>query len=120
MRHGHNTNHSNLEYATLFNLLDNYIPLVLSIYSITFKVNNFQIFQGCFHSFHIECLNGATGCPLCLEFLKGKVQELGHIAKNAILNPSKQGNDNDEEENDDQSDNNDESEDKQNLVKFLA
>ena len=30
-----------IEYGTLFNLLDNYIPLVLSIYSITFKLNNF-------------------------------------------------------------------------------
>ena len=28
------------EYGTLFNLLDNYIPLVLSIYSISFKLNN--------------------------------------------------------------------------------
>jgi len=31
----------NLEYGTLFNLLDNYIPLVLSIYSISFKLNNY-------------------------------------------------------------------------------
>ena len=30
-----------LEYGTLLNLLDNYIPLVLSIYSISFKLNNF-------------------------------------------------------------------------------
>ena len=30
------------EYGTLFNLLDNYIPLVLSIYSISFKLNNFS------------------------------------------------------------------------------
>ena len=32
----------NLEYGTLFNLLDNYIPLVLSIYSISFKLNDFS------------------------------------------------------------------------------
>ena len=31
-----------LEYGTLLNLLDNYIPLVLSIYSISFKLNNFS------------------------------------------------------------------------------
>ena len=31
-----------LEYGTLFNLLDSYIPLVLSIYSISFKLNNFS------------------------------------------------------------------------------
>ena len=30
------------EYGTLFNLLDNYIPLVLSIYSISFKLNLFS------------------------------------------------------------------------------
>ena len=30
------------EYGTLFNLLDNYIPLVLSIYSISFKLNYFS------------------------------------------------------------------------------
>ena len=30
-----------IEYGTLFNLLDNYIPLVPSIYSITFKLNDF-------------------------------------------------------------------------------
>lgn len=30
------------EFGTLFNLLDNYIPLVLSIYSISFKLNHFS------------------------------------------------------------------------------
>ena len=30
------------EYGTLFNLLDNYIPLVLAIYSISFKLNHFS------------------------------------------------------------------------------
>ena len=30
------------EYGTLFNLLDNYMPLVLSIYSNSFKLNNFS------------------------------------------------------------------------------
>ena len=30
-----------LQYGTLINLLDNYLPLVLSIYTITFKKNNF-------------------------------------------------------------------------------
>ncbi len=30
-----------MEYQTLLNLLDNYLPLVLSIYSVTFKLNNF-------------------------------------------------------------------------------
>ena len=31
-----------IEYQTLLNLLDNYLPLVLSIYSVTFKLNNFS------------------------------------------------------------------------------
>ena len=31
-----------VEYGTLYNLLDNYIPLVLSTYSISFKLNNFS------------------------------------------------------------------------------
>ena len=31
-----------LEYRTLLNLIDNYLPLVLSIYSVTYKLNNFQ------------------------------------------------------------------------------
>ena len=30
------------QYGTLINLLDNYIPLVLSIYSISFKLNHFS------------------------------------------------------------------------------
>ena len=30
----------NLQYGTLINLLDNYLPLVLTIYSVTFKSNN--------------------------------------------------------------------------------
>ena len=36
-----------VEYGTLYNLLDNYIPLVLSIYSIYLKLNNFsEYFRG--------------------------------------------------------------------------
>ncbi len=30
----------NIQYGTLLNLLDNYLPLVLTIYSVTFKSNN--------------------------------------------------------------------------------
>jgi len=30
-----------IEYRTLLNLLDNYLPLVLTIYTVTFKLNNF-------------------------------------------------------------------------------
>ncbi|XP_028515844.1 uncharacterized protein LOC114575348 [Exaiptasia diaphana] len=36
-----------LEYRTLLNLLDNYLPLILTIYSVTFKLNNFnEYFNG--------------------------------------------------------------------------
>ena len=44
--------------------------------------------HGCFHSFHDVCLNGSTSCPLCKEFLKKKVKELGETAKKAILHPA--------------------------------
>ena len=33
-----------VQFLTLFNLLDSYIPLVLSIYSIAFKCNKFELF----------------------------------------------------------------------------
>ena len=36
-----------IEYRTLLNLLDNYLPLVLTIYTVTFKLNNFtEYFHG--------------------------------------------------------------------------
>ena len=35
------TNSKTLQYVALLNLLDNYLPLVLSIYTITFKRNDF-------------------------------------------------------------------------------
>ena len=34
-------NSKDLQYTTLHNLLDNYLPLVLSIYTLTFKRNDF-------------------------------------------------------------------------------
>ncbi len=54
-------------------------------------VNNpnesWQLFQGCWHSFHKRCLNGTSCCPLCKKLLTHKVQELGLVAKEAILYP---------------------------------
>ena len=35
----------NIEYLTLLNLLDNYVPLVLSIYSVIFKYNKLELYQ---------------------------------------------------------------------------
>ena len=55
------------------------------------KVDNqnesWQLFHGCWHSFHKVCLNHETSCPLCKQLLAQKVQELGLVAKEAILNP---------------------------------
>ena len=35
-------NSKDIQYGTLFNLLENYIPLVLTIYTVTFKRNKFS------------------------------------------------------------------------------
>ena len=48
---------------------------------------SWSILTGCFHSFHCKCLDESTSCPLCKDFLKTKVQELGEVAKEAILHP---------------------------------
>ena len=48
---------------------------------------SWSILTGCFHSFHCKCLDESTSCPLFKDFLKKKVQELGEIAKEAILHP---------------------------------
>ena len=47
-----------------------------------------KILNGCWHSFHAACLEGFTGCPLCKEYLKEKIKQLGEIAKDAILTPT--------------------------------
>ena len=44
--------------------------------------------NGCFHSFHNAYLKRLTSCPLCKDFLKEKVKDLGEIEKKAILNPA--------------------------------
>ena len=55
-------------------------------------VNNpdepWQLFQGCWHSFHQTCLNGIPSCPLCKDLLTQQVLELGLVAKEAILYPN--------------------------------
>ena len=50
--------------------------------------DDWKVLTGCFHSFHTTCLNALNSCPLCKDFLKEKVQELGQTAKQAILNPN--------------------------------
>jgi len=46
---------------------------------------SWSILIGCFHSFHCKCLDESPSCPLCKDLLQKKVQELGEIAKEAIL-----------------------------------
>ncbi|PFX13842.1 Golgin-45 [Stylophora pistillata] len=50
--------------------------------------DDWKVLTGCFHSFHNTCLNGLNSHPLCKDFLKKKVQELGQTAKQDILNPN--------------------------------
>ena len=56
--------------------------------NISSQDENWTLLHGYFHSFHDVCLNGLTSCPLCKDFLKQKVKELGEIAKKAILHPA--------------------------------
>ena len=39
-------NFKDIQYLTLLNLLDNYLPLALSIYSVVFKNGNTEMFSG--------------------------------------------------------------------------
>ena len=50
--------------------------------------DDWTVLTGCFHSFHNTCFDGLNSCPLCNDFLKEKVQELGQTGKQAILNSS--------------------------------
>ena len=56
--------------------------------NISTQDKDWTLLHGCFHFSHNECLNGSTSCPLCKDFLKEKVKDLGEIAKKAILNPA--------------------------------
>ena len=58
---------------------------------------SWSILTGCFHSFHCKCLDESTSCLLCKDFLQKKVQELGEIAKEAILHSHATDTDDDNE-----------------------
>ena len=46
-----------IEYRTLRNLLDNYLPLLLTIYTVTLKLNNFtEYFHGMIRIWTILCV----------------------------------------------------------------
>ena len=57
------------------------------LHSCTVDTDNepWKIYQGCWHSLHVKCLNGANFCPICHGFLETKVKELGKTAQDAIL-----------------------------------
>ena len=50
------------------------------------KSGESSILQGCWHSFHDECLGGLTHCSLCKKTLEKKIDELGKVAKDGIFN----------------------------------
>ena len=49
-----------------------------------------KVFEGCAHSFHLECLGDMDICLFCQSFLQNKARSLTEIAKSAILHPRKQ------------------------------
>ena len=49
-----------------------------------------RVFEGCTHSFHLECLGDMDICLFCQSFLQNKARSLTETAKNAILHPRKQ------------------------------
>ena len=54
------------------------------------KVNPlWNVFRGCGHSFHIECiLPSINDCPVCEATLLSSVQDLGTTANNAVFTPA--------------------------------
>ena len=49
-----------------------------------------RVFEGCAHSFHLECLGHMDIYLFCQSFLQNKARSLTETAKNAILHPRKQ------------------------------
>ena len=62
------------------------------------------LFEGCSHSFHNDCLDDCSICPLCQKFLAAKAESLATTAKDAILNPKTTSNDDVDENNHDDDD----------------
>ena len=44
-----------------------------------------KIFNGCWHSYHLICLNGENYCPLCKSHLHKEVNRLGKVAQEGIF-----------------------------------
>ena len=46
-----------------------------------------QIFRGCGHSYHDECLKDYSCCPICKHYLKGKIEVLSSKIRQAVYSP---------------------------------
>ena len=44
-----------------------------------------KLFEGCWHSFHLECLRGMTICVICRDGLQKNLQSLSKIANEAFV-----------------------------------
>lgn len=60
-----------------------------------------QVFQGCGHSFHLQCVvPNVSVCPICQDTLRSKIESLGKAANEAVF---KEADLDDETEEDDDS-----------------
>lgn len=60
--------------------------------TVSSQNDDWTVLTGFFHSFHNTCLNGLNSCPLCKDFPKEKVKELGQRltrASNTSENPTR-------------------------------
>ena len=57
-------------------------------------------FDGCWHSFHIDCLRGSTICEICRGQIKRDIRKLSKVASEAIFNPATDNENVNEGEND--------------------
>ena len=82
-----------------------------------------NVFRGCGHSFHIECIMPKiSDCPICEATLLLKVETLGKTANNAVFSPATfveepEGGDQGDDENQTDNDEEDPLEDEQNDTK---
>ena len=74
-----------------------------------------QIFEGCWHSFHKECLKDVTYCPICSYHLNNVILSLSIAANSSFVNggnghdeQTSESDDNDDSNNDSNDDSNDE------------
>ena len=58
-------------------------------------------FNGCFHSFHLECLKDVDHCPICRSHLQMVIHQLGSSAQQSIHNLQHEEYEHVHEENDD-------------------